>query len=68
MRLDGVSLKDAAAQCEMSRTTVIAAVKAYHAGGWKDLDVERSGRPQGICASVAFLTPAPAASAPRSWP
>ena len=31
MRLDGVSLKDAAAQCEMSRTTVIAAVKAFEA-------------------------------------
>ncbi|MCS6762969.1 MAG: IS630 family transposase [Candidatus Protistobacter heckmanni] len=47
MRLDGVSLKDAAAQCEMSRTTLIAAVKAYRAGGWKALDVERPGRPQG---------------------
>ncbi|MCS6764033.1 MAG: helix-turn-helix domain-containing protein [Candidatus Protistobacter heckmanni] len=47
MRLDGVSLKDAAAQCEMSRTTLIAAVKAYRAGGWKVLDVERPGRPQG---------------------
>src|SRR5574343_768030 len=46
MRLDGVSLKDAAAQCEMSRTTVIAAVKAYRAGGWKAVDVERPGRPQ----------------------
>jgi len=31
MRLDGTSLKDTAAQCEMSRTTVIAAVKAYEA-------------------------------------
>ncbi|MCS6763465.1 MAG: helix-turn-helix domain-containing protein [Candidatus Protistobacter heckmanni] len=47
MRLDGVSLKDTAAQCEMSRTTLIAAVKAYRAGGWKALDVERPGRPQG---------------------
>ena len=27
MRLDGVSLKDTAVQCEMSRTTVIAAVE-----------------------------------------
>jgi transposase len=47
MRLDGVSLKDTAAQCEMSRTTVIAALKAYHAGGWKAVDVERPGRPEG---------------------
>ena len=28
MRLGGTSLKDTVAQCEMSRTTVIAAVKA----------------------------------------
>ncbi|MFN9031770.1 MAG: helix-turn-helix domain-containing protein, partial [Betaproteobacteria bacterium] len=39
MRLDGTSLKDTAAQCEMSRTTVIAAVKAYETGGWKAVDV-----------------------------
>jgi len=37
----GVSLKDTAAQCEMSRTTVIAAVKAYEAGGWKAVNVDR---------------------------
>ena len=47
MRLDGTSLKDTAAQCEMSRTTVIAAVKAYEAGGWKAVDVDRGGRPVG---------------------
>src|SRR6218665_4177481 len=35
MRLDGVSLKDTAAQCEMSRTTVIAALKAHAEGGWR---------------------------------
>jgi hypothetical protein len=33
MRLDGTSLKDTAAQCKISRTTVIAAVKAFEAGG-----------------------------------
>lgn len=43
MRLDGTSLKDTAAQCEMSRTTVIAAVKAYETGGWKAVDVDRGG-------------------------
>jgi hypothetical protein len=47
MRLDGTSLKDAATQCEMSRTTVIAAVKAYEAGGWNTVDVDRGGRPVG---------------------
>jgi transposase len=35
MRLDGVSLKQTPTQCELSRTTVIAAVKAFHEGGWK---------------------------------
>ena len=47
MRLQGVSLKETAAQCEMSRTTVIAALKAYEAGGWKAVDIERPGRPSG---------------------
>ena len=45
MRLDETSLKATAAQCEISRTTMIAAVKAYEAGGWKAVDVDRgSGR------------------------
>jgi transposase len=48
MRLQGVSLKETAAQCEMSRTTVIAAVKAYEAGGWAAVDIERPGRPSGV--------------------
>ncbi|HXF46104.1 MAG TPA: winged helix-turn-helix domain-containing protein, partial [Burkholderiaceae bacterium] len=47
MRLDGVSLKETAAQCELSRTTVIAAVKALHEGGWKAVRVHRLGRPAG---------------------
>jgi transposase len=47
MRLDGTSQKDTAAQCEMSRTTVIAPVKAYEAGGWDAVDVDRGGRPRG---------------------
>jgi len=47
MRLQGVSLKETAAQCEMSRTTVIAALKAYETGGWKAVDIERPGRPSG---------------------
>ncbi len=44
MRLEGASLKDTAAQCEKSRTTVIAAIKAYESGGWKAVDVDRGGR------------------------
>ena len=42
-----MSLRETAAQCEMSRTTVIAALKAYEAGGWKAVDIERPGRPSG---------------------
>lgn len=48
MRLQGVSLKETATQCEMSRTTVIAAVKAYEAGGWSAVDIVRPGRPSGV--------------------
>lgn len=47
MRLDGVSLKETAAQCELSRTTVIAAVKALQEGGWQAVRVHRPGRPAG---------------------
>ena len=47
MRLDGVPLQEVAVQCELSRTTVIAAVKAFRAGGWKAVMVERPGRPVG---------------------
>jgi transposase len=47
MRVGGVSLKDTAARCEMSRTTVIAALKAYEVGGWKAVDIARPGRPSG---------------------
>jgi transposase len=48
MRLQGTSLKETATQCEMSRTTVIAAGKAYNAGGWSAVDIERPGRPSGV--------------------
>jgi transposase len=47
MRLEGASLKDTAAQCEMSRTTVIAAIRPYDAGGWRAVDVDRGGRSMG---------------------
>jgi len=52
MRLDGVTLQEVAVQCELSRTTVIAAVKAFRAGGWKAVMVERPGRPVGTGRSL----------------
>jgi hypothetical protein len=48
MMLQGVSLKETVAQCEMSPTTVIAAVKAYQGGGWTAVDIERPGRRSGV--------------------
>lgn len=47
MRRYGTSLKDTAARCEISRTTVIAPMKAYDTGGWKAVEVDRGGRPAG---------------------
>lgn len=35
MRLDGTSLKSTAPQCELPRTTVTAAGRAFEAGGLK---------------------------------
>jgi transposase len=49
LRLDGVPLKDVATQCELSRTTVIAAVRAFEAGGWKAVAISRPGREVGTC-------------------
>lgn len=48
MRLQGVSVNETAAQCELTRTTVSAAFKAYEAGGWKAVDNARRGRPSGM--------------------
>lgn len=47
MRLDATSLKGTAAQREMSRRTVIAAMKAHDAGGWTAVEVDRGGRTAG---------------------
>lgn len=49
LRMSGVPLKDVAAQCELSRTTVIAAVRAFESGGWKAVEVVRRGRLEGTC-------------------
>lgn len=47
MRLERVSVKETAAQGELSPTVVIAALKAFHAGGWTAVVVHRPGRPAG---------------------
>ncbi|MBK7614339.1 MAG: helix-turn-helix domain-containing protein [Burkholderiales bacterium] len=47
LRLSGVTLKETAERCCLSRTTVVAACKAYEAGGELALTVERPGRPPG---------------------
>lgn len=69
MRLDGTSLKDTAAQCEMSRTTVIAAVKAYEAGDWRLPRAPRSREPRSTGTTrpaCAATTSVAAASRPRA--
>jgi len=47
LRLSGMKLGDVAAQAELSKGTVIAAVKAYHAGGWSAVAVGARGRGEG---------------------
>jgi len=47
LRLSGMKLDDVAAQAELSKGTVIAAVKAYHAGGWPAVAVGARGRGEG---------------------
>lgn len=44
LRLSGMKLADVSAQTELSVPTVIAAHKAYVAGGWKAVAVKRRGR------------------------
>ncbi|MGF6971602.1 transposase [Paraburkholderia sp. JPY465] len=53
MRIEGVALKEVALRCEMSPTTVIAACKAYEAGGWRAVDVGPRGRPSGTGRSLS---------------
>jgi hypothetical protein len=48
MTLDSTSQKDTSVQGEMSRTTVIATVKAKEAGDWKAVDVGHGGWPAGV--------------------
>lgn len=47
LRLSGMKLDDVAAQAELSKGTIIAAVKAYRAGGWPAVKVGERGRSAG---------------------
>jgi transposase len=47
LRLSGMKLDDVAAQAELSKGTIIAAVKAYRAGGWSAVKVGERGRSTG---------------------
>src|SRR5258706_1595107 len=47
LRLSGMKLDDVAAQAELSKGTIIAAMKAYQAGGWSAVMVGERGRDTG---------------------
>ena len=47
LREAGVSVREAASQCELSTHTVVAAHKAFRRGGWNALSIHRRGRPVG---------------------
>jgi sulfate adenylyltransferase subunit 2 len=47
LRLDGLKLSDATKQSGLSAPTVIAAYRAYLAGGWDAVDARPRGRPDG---------------------
>jgi len=47
LRLDGLTLEDVTRQSGLSAPTVIAAHKAYLAGGWSAVRVKPRGRPSG---------------------
>ena len=47
LRLEGMKHKDISRITELSPTTIIAAVKAYHDGGWKAVQVSAGGHSMG---------------------
>lgn len=47
LRKAGMKIKQIAAACNLSRTTVIAVSKAYDKGGWQAILPKRIGRPEG---------------------
>jgi len=48
IRLAAVKLKDTAAPCDISRTSVITALKAYQPGGRNQVEVALPGRPEAM--------------------
>ena len=52
MRLDGNTLSATQLQVGLSAPTIIAAVKAFHAGGWDAVDVAARGRPRKTSANL----------------
>ncbi len=54
LRLAGVSIREAALQCELSTNTVMRSHRAYERGGWAAVKVKRGQRPKG---SGRLLTP-----------
>ncbi len=52
LRLAGATLADISAEVDLSRPTIIAAHKAWQAGGWEAVDVRRRGRPKAGSASL----------------
>lgn len=47
MREAGISVREAARQCELSTHTVVEAHKAFRSGGWSAVSIHRQGRPVG---------------------
>ena len=47
LRLAGVSVREAAQQCELAPGTVVKAHQAYCRGGWAAVKVVRGHRPKG---------------------
>ncbi len=47
LRLSGVTIAETVAQCELGRSAVIRAMRAYERGGWKAVAVLVVGRPVG---------------------
>jgi sulfate adenylyltransferase subunit 2 len=63
MRIDGATIDQTAAATALSRPTVIAAFKAYRAGGWEAVPVRGGALPASVETSVSAAT---AAFAPAS--
>ena len=47
LREAGITVREAARQCELSTHTVVEAHKAFRRGGWSAVSIHRQGRPVG---------------------